>query len=692
MGDALDGRRARPDVLAYPVATTGRFVLLVAAMLNAGLLSGYVAYLLIDGDRWRRAAQACVARAEAAALTACMGPTQRVQVAYMLAGAVLIAVMGLVFLMAIPSVLRRRSGLRPAGPRLDGAMIRIAELSAQAGLRRPPRLFVGGVGQRDAFVFGLPGRYCLVLPTALAVRWRDESLFDPVIRHELAHLRRRDVPLAWLATAVWIAALPVLALPLVLSAVRWDFSLMPQYLWRVAVVMAIILLLRRQALRSREHDADLEAAKRAGDHRPLAAVLRTATGVAGRSGRRRLLSHHPTVAQRIHVLERPGRVQAVSIVDGVAAGFLAGLLLPQLFMTAHTALADGPASAAAPHIAGLIVGPILGGAVGLGLWRQALIDRVTGEATWPGGAVVGVAAGLLLGHWTGFSTGGLAGEGLGGDEFGAGFTVPVLLVVGAGAVLSSAGTGRLWADAAARLPGGPLSWWWALAANALIFALAASAMVWMPGTFYAMRLVATTPIVAIDLGDLAIVSGRLIGQVVILALVPFAVAVTAMVWGRGPRPIPPWLLDGPQPAEQTMPARPGPRLGSVLIGGVLAGVLTTIGVAVHRAVTPAPVDDEQRLRLHLLWIVIGAAMALAVSLVALVSVRRAGAAIGLIIGVSTALTAVAGMTAVNVLGFGDLLYPSLRFDTIMSTLSLWTLGYLWLLPLTLAFSEERRPA
>ena len=352
---------------------------------------------------------------------------------------------------------------------------------------------VGPAAQRDAFVFGLPGRYTIVLPTALVVRHRQAAMFDPVVRHELAHIGRRDVPFAWLATGVWVAAIPVLVAPLVVAAARRDFSLMPEYLWRAAVVMAVLWLVQRQALRSREHDADLHAARQAGDWRPLCSVLELNRSTPG--WWRRFLSHHPTIAQRLDILTDPGRVRGVSFVDALAAGFLTALLLPLIHSVLLVTVTGTDLVAWTPHISAALVGPITGLAVGVGLWRQALIDRVTGATTWPGGAVFGVVAGLLIGHFLGL-------DDLGLDDS-AGVPVPVIIFMGAAGVLLSAGTGRLWADAAARLPGGPRSWWIGFIVNALIFAVVLWALQWVPVYYEAITLIGYGPL------DLVVVIGPL---------------------------------------------------------------------------------------------------------------------------------------------------------------------------------------
>ena len=213
---------------------------------------------------------------------------------------------------------------------------------------RPARL-VGPAAQRDAFVFGLPGRYYIVLPTALVVRWRQAAIFDPVVRHELAHIARHDVPLAWLATAVWIAAIPVLAIPLVVAAATRDLSLVPAYLWRATVVMVVLWLVQRQALRSREHDADLHAARQAGDCRPLCSVLelnRSAPSVVAQP-----CLTPPEHRAAPEGARRPGRLRGVSVVDGLAAGFLTALLLPLLRNMLQVALTGTPVFSWTPHLA-----------------------------------------------------------------------------------------------------------------------------------------------------------------------------------------------------------------------------------------------------------------------------------------------------------------------------------------------------
>ncbi len=677
---AVDQTQLRPNVLAHPSPTTGRFVLLIGTLLSVGLLAGNLVYNGLFEARWLAAARACMGEANAAipsivdladqithndVMVACLAPTEWTRALFSLGGAAMIGLLGLALVVAIPPAQRRRHRLRPAGPRLDGATSRIAELASLAGLRRPPRLLVGPASQRDAFVFGLPGRYNIVLPTGLLVRYRQASIFDPVVRHELAHIRRHDVPLAWLATAVWIAAIPVLAVPLGFAVASGDYSLMPAYLWRAVAVMGILWLVQRQALRSREHDADLHAARQAGDWRPLCSVLETNTGTAG--WWQRLRSHHPTMAQRLRVLADPGRVRGVSVVDGLAAGFLTALLLPLISDVVRLASTGTPIFSWSLHISAAIVGPITGLAVGVGLWRQAMIDHVTGATTWPGGAVLGVVAGLVMGLSLGV-------DNLGLDETAASAT-PFAILFGTAAVLLSAGTGRLWADAAARLPGGPRSWWIGFVVNALIFAVTLWAIQWVPVVFQAATLGGFTSI------DLIVSSGSLVGPVFYLTVVPLVVATAAMVWRRSHQPTPQWLVEGPVPLESRSARKPS--LTSALLAGSIPGLLAATTVHVHRLLVSRPVTDEELVNRYALWLLIGSLVALMVSFVTIATVPRSGAAVGLVTGSVAAIVAALGIVAANTFLVGNIFELSFWWHTIVSTATLWLAGYLFLLPLTL---------
>jgi len=112
---------------------------------------------------------------------------------------------------------------------------------------------------------------------------------------------------------------------------------------------------------------------------------------------RRLLANHPPPARRRAVLERPELVAEVTFVDGFTAGFLATLAMPLIEQVSVTLFMGSGRSDLGKVAAALIAGPLLGGSVGLGLARAALVRRVAAPCDrhgsrsalppgwWPGG-------------------------------------------------------------------------------------------------------------------------------------------------------------------------------------------------------------------------------------------------------------------------------------------------------------------
>src|SRR6266540_2092923 len=219
--------RPRPNVLAYPSPTTSRYLIFLAALLSAGLFIGNWVHNQVLDREWFAAVVRCeqVARQQTGTQPSLEAAIARENAAARCrAGAA-----GLVVLYLVPGVLERRRRLRPIPPGLESAGERVAALAGEAGLASPPALMLGAAAQRDGFSYGTPGRYRIALPRAVAVRWRNASLFDPLIRHELAHVAHRDVALAWLARSVWYALAPLLAAPLVIMLFSSDRSLLGDY-------------------------------------------------------------------------------------------------------------------------------------------------------------------------------------------------------------------------------------------------------------------------------------------------------------------------------------------------------------------------------------------------------------------------------------------------------------------------------
>jgi hypothetical protein len=359
----------------------------------------------------------------------------------------------------------------------------------------------------------------------------------------------------------------------------------------------------------------------------------------------------------MEVLADPARMGSVSLVDGLAAALLSMLILTPL------------ANLAGSFLAGIMVGPVLGLAVGVGLWRQALIDHVNGLAHWPGGVAAGVVAGLLLGNLVNF--GGL-GVRSGGNEV---VAVATMVVMGVGSVALSAGTGRIWADAAARLPGGRASWAAGVLENSVFFGLALWAIGWFPN-FYDTAAEFGLPFEVLVIGGTA-----LIGPVSLLALVPAAIAVFGLVARRRVLPVPQWLVDGPQTGPAESARRPG--LAAVLLSGLAAGQMANFAVLVHRLAVGSPVDDDDRFGRYFLWVSTVVLVSLAVSLVTLAAVPRSGPPVALLSGAIAAASGALGILTINTFAFGNPLIVSFWWTAISSMTGVWFIGYLVILPVTL---------
>jgi hypothetical protein len=251
----------------------------------------------------------------------------------------------------------------------------------------------------------------------------------------------------------------------------------------------------------------------------------------------------------------------------------------------------------------------------------------------------------------------------------------VIIFTGAAGVLLSAGTGRLWADAAARLPGGPRSWWIGFIVNALIFAVVLWALQWIPVYYEAATLIGYGPL------DIVVTLGPLATDMFYVAVVPLVVAIATMVWRRSRRSTAQWLVDGPAAPLSDPPRDPG--LGWALLAGVIPGVIAAALVHTFRLIVGTATTDEDRIARFAFWLIMGAVVALVVSLVTIVAVPRSGPAVGLVTGGLAAAVAALGTVAANTFLIGNILDLSFWWTTIITTSTFWLACYFVLLPVTL---------
>ena len=670
----------RPDVLAYPSPTASQFVVFIAAMLTAGAFVGSWVHNHVVGDEWQQTVSRCLTanRGEAGVLERaaredrCRAAAERRRAAYSFGGAGAAGLVGLGVLLVAPAVVTRRRRLRSLDTRFGAVTARVEELATEMGIGRPPTVMIGPATLRDAFSYGVPGRYRIALPPAVAVRWKDAALFDPVVRHELAHVRHRDVALAWLARSVWYALAPLLLLPVVGAIASADGSLLPGYLWRAAVLAITVQLVSSALLRARELDADLRAARDGAGEESVARVV----GRAGDGGavpwHRRALARHPSAARRLSVLERPERAAAVGLLDGFTPAFLAGLSVP-LILGALTTLFTGTGSGdLATVIAVCIAAPLLAGSVGIGLARAALVGRVTGVPLRPGRAAAGVAAGLVAGQSLSLAqtATGLA-EGVGPVWW-----LAATALLGLGGVALCAGLAELWADSAPAHRRSRTSWLSLLVVESLLFA----ALLWIATTLESAARAGW------DVTREWLVFGAASTLVIVAACVIAVAAAWTLAVSRDAAVTPAWLLERGAPGAWPRGVSRGLR--QALASGAAAGAVAVVGLVLVRALAgPAEEELEQLTRYALLvWAGAGAATTAAVALMLRHRHRGGGAAL-LAAPLACVITVCGWLTMNTVLG-GDLTLEFVR-DVTRAPLALAFLLVACVAPLALLGSRIR---
>jgi Zn-dependent protease with chaperone function len=632
--------RPRPDVLAYPSPTTSRFLIFLAALLTVGMFVGFWVHYQLMFDEWREARDRC--RQEALRQTAsaqqngfdrCRAPADLRRAAFAFGGAAAAGSAGLVVLYLAPGVIERRRRLRPIVTGLEPASERVAALASEAGLARPPTLMLGPAAQRDGFSYGSPGRYRIALPRAVAIHWRNASVFDPLVRHELAHIAHRDVALAWLARSIWYALAPLLAAPLIVILLSSDRSILGDYLWRAvlwaALLVVMVQLASKALLRSREHDADLRAARTAGGPEQVTAVLSLIREPGEVPWYRRLLANHPSPVKRLAVLQRPELAVGVTFLDGFTAAFF----IPLIVQTSVTPLGYimGGHYDLARVAAALLGGLLLGGSVGLGLWRATLVQRVSGGRMRPASLALGVAAGVVLGRVASFAQA--------GPEDVGGITHPLMLAVfglaGLGITALAAGLGELWADAGPALRNPRTSWMVALAVSSVVFSFIHGATGslelvaglgggWGMAEYWLVWVLGTWP----TLGALAVLAGA-VGWA--LSTSRQNAMTPAWLLERGPSL--PWpTTDRASLAEAIVPA----VAGGLVVAGMIFGFRVLTGPPVFDIVVTRRIDTY-------IWMVAAASAAMTLALALLIP--RRGVAVGALAGPLASLVAVAGLLA-----------------------------------------------
>ncbi|MFI5468604.1 hypothetical protein ACIA6D_00065 [Streptomyces cacaoi] len=385
-----------------PLPTTTRLVLLV---LVAGSGASFATWwwLVLGQGNWPNAQLACLPAADGtpdavlARFTGCVNDLRLAQSAVVLCGPLALLALAL---------LGRAVGLRlslwrwAAEPDRSSLSARLTAVLPDAdGDRDGPRptLWVRArrVGVRarasgtvrkpwivaDSNVFNLPDRQV-------------EAMF----RHELAHLRLRDVGRVRLAVAAWWILLAGVTLPVGAALLLDPGLLTAALLTRMPIVLVILLLTLCAVLRVREHDADLAA--EADPRAPLGATAEHVASDLPPNRRQRLLraaglASHPTSGTRLGVLADPARSWGVSAAECLATGLAAGLLFTELALLV-AALLPGRAQLAY-GVTGLLTGWAMAGVVVVAWWRAVAVGHRDASGWRPARAGAALGLGVLAG-------------------------------------------------------------------------------------------------------------------------------------------------------------------------------------------------------------------------------------------------------------------------------------------------------
>jgi len=376
-------------------------------------------------------------QAELAAFNRCVAPAGEVHTWWVLGALGALAVLTLGTFWLMPWWKIRRGRLVPLGSassRRAGLDAELGELVREAGLARAPVFLLDPAGTAfNGLAFGAFGRYYVRLDAGLIVlRARDRAGFRAVIRHELAHLRNRDVDQTYLTVALWRAFLLMFLVPLAAisvaprlvsdplgiktpSATPSTLASVTEFWLPMACLVAMVYLIRNAVLRARELRADARAAA-AGSGEDLARMLGPADPAGrhppggGHGGpdhaqalRRRLrglLGTHPAAQARSEAVSDPGMLFRFGFWEAAAAGVSVSVTYLLLSLSLSLSVFTLPGNAAAEPTA-LILAVITGGLITLGIWRGSWYALASSHplpsVIRPGlGLAAGLAAGAVL--------------------------------------------------------------------------------------------------------------------------------------------------------------------------------------------------------------------------------------------------------------------------------------------------------
>ena len=323
--------------------------------------------------------------------------------------------------------------LHPAWKSRGGRLVPVDNLSSDelsdelqrlvetAGLSRAPRFVIDPVAATpSAVVFGRLRRYSVCLHGGLlARRATDPNGFRGVVLHELAHIRNRDVDVAYATVALGRAFLTVVLVPYLVVTVyamlgqASSSALALRGVFRTTVLLTMIYLTRADILRTREIYADVDAAGWGagpeGWRSPADRRHQTGRAVQAFLG---LWRTHPRWVDRRKSLVDPSALFSVRALPLFLTGTAAMIATDQTATMLSTGQLGGFLSrglrSALSDSTGWLMAALVTGIAGVALWRAVahavLTSRPVPSGVWPG---LWLGAGLAAGELLTFRTAGL---------------------------------------------------------------------------------------------------------------------------------------------------------------------------------------------------------------------------------------------------------------------------------------------
>ena len=293
----------RLNPFVFPPDTTFRFALLVVAVLGANLYVWNWLWIAFGANQSEVRSGYAVCEsirpaldisgiapetyaAASAAFSECVNDINRPLAWWMVGGTVLLLAVAAAIALLLPLWIARRRSLRPLRREEAPAVVdELAGLAKEADLPEEPRWRWNPLDPSPTgLAFGRPGNHSVALMGGLVIRQiADPPAFRAVVRHELAHLRNKDVGLTYATISLWYAFLLVGVLPFTVVVADEGIDTVVALGWRLLALTALVYLTRNAVLRAREVYADVRASVPDGRtgalRRILAAMPRQSTAV-----------------------------------------------------------------------------------------------------------------------------------------------------------------------------------------------------------------------------------------------------------------------------------------------------------------------------------------------------------------------------------------------------------------------------